>query len=197
MKSFILIFTFSLLSLILKAQETFVPGFTGFGTLGLCTSQINGDGLVGFNKFGINVGAGTAYRISPGVSLGFDLLYNRRGSRDYNSIGNAVDSLYRVNYVDLPIRLNLRLNKKFTLRAGPYVGFLISASFFDGSAIRPTTNKYFPQDFGAGAGFVYKVSDKMGLELNIAQTLIFSANRFEGFYHLFCNANISYRLTKQ
>lgn len=76
--------------------------------LGFNTTQIDGDGLSGFHKFGAAAGAGAYIRLPKNLMLNFEILYSQKGSRSSKTEAAQLGGDYKLilDYIDIPISLN-------------------------------------------------------------------------------------------
>ena len=65
---------------------------------GGCFSQIDGDGVAGYHKFGFNAGGRVHVNFSERIAGTLELLFVQRGS--YSSFNGL---RYQLNYVDIPV----------------------------------------------------------------------------------------------
>lgn len=104
MKKLALLVLLALLPLEMKAQR-----IHAFVSAGATASQIEGDELRNFKKYGFSGGVGALASISSNNRWGLSVeaLFNQRGSR---STGDTRNYLYRMtltaNYVDIPVMLH-------------------------------------------------------------------------------------------
>ncbi len=109
------------------AQREFKGGLMAGGV----TSQISGDGLGGWDKFGLVGGAWVEIPLSDRMGLNMSMKYINKGSR------TKVDSVsfqtfgYYLNYIDVPLLLTYRVNSAsqknpVDLLLGPSVGILLN-----------------------------------------------------------------------
>lgn len=135
----ILIFI-SLITMQLGAQNK----FSAAATLGFTAAQLGGDGISGYDKLGMVAGLKLGYPISKKWDLNMDLLYSQRGSRSSFGVGSGVDSLTKLNYIEIPVYITLNdwyveseNYNKVGAFAGLSYGYLISVQsnqrIFDGN----------------------------------------------------------------
>lgn len=93
--SLMLVFSISLFS---------QPGFNASIIGGLTTSQINGDGHAGYDKFGFVAGIQTGFFISKKSELALEFLYSQRGSQSkvLKGTGIPVERIH-LDYIEIPI----------------------------------------------------------------------------------------------
>ncbi|MBK9283299.1 MAG: PorT family protein [Sphingobacteriaceae bacterium] len=96
--------------------------------IGLNGAQIHGDSYNGFNKAGVFGGLSVNARLSKRLSIDQGFYFSQKGSRHNPNPEKNDYSFYFVNlnYLDLPLSLNLQLNKDFYLCGGPSFAYLIS-----------------------------------------------------------------------
>lgn len=92
--------------------------FIGLIHGGISTSQINGDGFGGYNKFSLNTGIGTRAQFSDKLKLQIELNYAGRGSRKrLNDPSSRPTSKFSLHYIDIPILFKFN-TWKFEFEAG-------------------------------------------------------------------------------
>ena len=103
--------------------------FNGGYTVGLTASQIRGDGIEGFNKFGPHVGALVEVRKYRDLGFQLGLVYNQKGSRKVQNpkIGDYSNWGYKFTYIDVPVTASYDWREGFTVGTGLQPGVLISA----------------------------------------------------------------------
>jgi hypothetical protein len=121
-----------------NAQDNFYvqddKTFKGFVAAGANFSQIDGDNYVGYNKVGINAGAGVLAMLGHDVGIGLELLYSRKGSKS-NVVKPASTYAFDIlhykailNYVDIPLQLYFVDKRKDQFGAGISYSRLINQS---------------------------------------------------------------------
>ena len=81
-------------------------------------------------KFGFNAGVYAKLPITTGFSIQPELLYSVKGAKDTYSNFVQGDGEYRfnLNYLELPVLAVVNITRNFSIHAGPYVGYLVSAN---------------------------------------------------------------------
>lgn len=162
-----------------------------FVTSGITASQVEGDELRNFKKYGYTggVGALTSLGSSNRWGLSVEALFSQRGSR---STGDTRHYLYRmrltVNYVDIPVMLHWQdPNGGMLFGLGLNYGRLVSQphgemGFNDHFFMPDTTDlKFLPYDFGVVADARFSIW--RGLQLGIRwQYSILPVKRDWNFY---------------
>lgn len=149
--------------------------FKGGILVGGVTSQISGDGLGGWDKFGFSAGAWVNAPLNEKIGLGLSMKYITKGSRTeqdtltYNSFG------FYLNYIDVPILLTYdvkKKNSKFTFSIGPYIGFLLKQDIIINGASYDVNPKFKSTDIGGQVGAAWWPKEKLFLELMMATSVI-------------------------
>jgi len=107
----------------MKGQE-----FNGGVMAGVVGSQVAGDTYSGFHKPGVFAGGFVNYQFNRHSILQMELEFFQKGSRkNPNYDKNDFDQyLFRVNYVELPVLYQWKLNDRLKFEAGPSLGFFIN-----------------------------------------------------------------------
>ncbi|MFM7106069.1 MAG: outer membrane beta-barrel protein, partial [Flavobacteriales bacterium] len=96
---------------------------------GAVTSQISGDGLGGWDKFGLMGGGEVAVPLSEKWSFSGGIRYTQKGSRTKRDTINFNTFAYKLEYIDLPLKLlysQTRNGEDFlTFGAGVSAGYLM------------------------------------------------------------------------
>lgn len=143
---------------------------------GLNIANLVGDDAGDANVF-IGFSAGFFIEIPVTDKLVFqpEILYSAQGSKSEGIIdGYNVDATLKFNYINVPLMFKYQVANKFSLEAGPYIGFLTSAKLkFDveglGSDTVDMKDDVKSTDFGIGVGMNYEFSD-----------VIFANARYQG-----------------
>ncbi len=110
----------------------FYVGLTASGQLfhggiiaGLAGTQVAGDNYSGYNKAGLFAGGFVSLDVGQKSAFQMELTYFQKGSRENPREKNAYQSyLLRLNYIEMPIFYQYKAGR-FTIEAGPSVGFLL------------------------------------------------------------------------
>ena len=119
--------------------------------------------------YGFNAGVYATLPISDFVAIQPEILYSAQGSKSegpLNIEGDIYDvkATLKMNYINVPVMFKYQIADKFSLEAGPYVGFLTKAKLeFDieglGSGTEDMKDNVKSTDFGIGVGMNYEFSD--------------------------------------
>ena len=108
-------------------------GFEGIFTLGINGSQIDGDGLSGFNMPGFYLGAAAQFHIDDQWAIGPEFLFSQKGARttiDDEGVRYIPHVRTRLHYAEFPVLAYFRPTtlRTFSFHAGPSIGYLISGN---------------------------------------------------------------------
>lgn len=182
MKTTLLFFLFfALSSLLLHSQDdkTFKP----YIVLGVNTSQIEGDGMKGYSKFGGNGGFGVYFKIKPNWSISTEILYNMKGAsgtpRDDN--GNFTPVSYAkiiMDYAEVPIFLSYHDKKVAMFGLGISLGGLARSDFSynDNSGVGNKDPLFFDiyrkYDLSGLINITFKIKKHFGFNLRGSYSII-------------------------
>lgn len=114
------------LTLLLLSTAAFSQNFGGGLYIGMSTSQIDGDGLRGFDLPGLNIGAFTDINLNSKSKLQLELAFIQKGARELPS---DTSNFYRarLNYIEVPLLYIYRW-KKLSIEIGPAFDLLVSST---------------------------------------------------------------------
>jgi len=156
--------------------QSFGQGFKAKAIIGVNGNQIDGDGLYGFNKPGLLVGAGTAFYISDKWSVEPQLLYSEKGSRssDKEAETSMQRIIFRMHYIELPIVANYHINPQFTVLGGFSPNYLFRAQLDNGTNLGfvDRTDFFRRMDYCANLGLEFMVTEHLGLNMRWSYSLL-------------------------
>ncbi|MEO6174773.1 MAG: porin family protein [Flavobacterium circumlabens] len=156
-----------------NAQET------KFGVKGgVNLSTLTGDVEDATSKAGFHVGGFAEFKISDKFSIQPEVLYSTQGAKekgqvDFNGAVYDVEMDYKLAYINVPILAKYYVAEKFSLEAGPQIGFLVSAkgeaTVGGNSAEDDIKDSFESIDFGVdfGAGYDFTENLSVGLRYNL------------------------------
>ena len=159
--------------------------FRAHALLGLNASQIDGDGLWGYNQAGILGGVKVALPLSDAISLQAGMLYSAKGSR--NGEFEPGFTIIRLSYLELPVEIQGQLVNRVYLFGGLSPNYLINARSDLGSGFEPSRTGFRNFDLNFIAGVLYRFADNAGVQVRItegvrsANTLQYLRNRALSF----------------
>ena len=100
--------------------------FHGGIIAGLAGTQVAGDTYSGYNKAGLFAGGFVSLDAGEKSAFQMELTYFQKGSRENPREKNGYQSyLLRLNYIEMPVFYQYKAGR-FTVEAGPSVGFLLN-----------------------------------------------------------------------
>lgn len=198
--------TFSILSLSsltqLKAQN-----FEGYLVGGATTSQIEGDDLSGFTKWGFFAGPSVSYPFGENFHIGMQMLWVQKGSKRDKNESQAIvgdwETLH-LDYIEVPFFAEYRFDDKWRANGGLGVGYLVNASENQLDANIADSFKRFEPTFFLGGS--YRFTDRMHLYTRISSSILtisegvnesFFEQRNAGLYNISLSIGIQYDLNME
>lgn len=143
--------------IILAAIAVMAFGFTNaqetrFGVKGgLNLTTLTGDATNANSLVGFQVGGFAEIKIIKKLAIQPELLYSTQGAK-YDNFGDT-----KLDYLNIPVLAKYYITDKFTVEAGPQIGFLLSAKD-DGQDIKSDTRSV---DLGFNFGGGYNFTDNL------------------------------------
>jgi hypothetical protein len=179
---------------------------------GFNAAQIDGDNYHGYNKFGFDGGVAAMVRFHKYVSVSMSLDFSMKGAKAaLKTDNNPADSgLYKVklNYIEIPIMLNIHDKKIVMFSIGPQISFLVGYKEYGlaGNDITNNPKPYFgygqpakvqldgvaalhfiiKDHFGFGGKFTYSILKMRGAAIY---------NRYPGEYNNVLTFDVEYILS--
>ena len=164
MKKSVLVIAMMIMSTtFISAQEYIYFGVKG----GVNFSSFNGDGYDDFvnpeERTSFHLGLLAEIPVSDRFSIQPEVLYSAQGY-DIASIDGGDDIEYQLDYINVPVLAKVYLFNRFSLEAGPQIGFLVheevdSNPTGDGGDFNLNDDQFKKVDFGVGIGASYKISN--------------------------------------
>lgn len=137
---------------------------------GINLANIAGDDAGDANMYvGFNAGMFVEIPVTDKLTIQPEILYSAQGSKSEGPLvieGNVydVEATIKLNYINIPVMFKYQVANKFSLEAGPYVGFVTSAKMKVevsgyGSDTVDMKDMVKSTDFGLGLGMNYEFSD--------------------------------------
>lgn len=161
-----------LLSLFLLSASIHAQDFSGGLITGFTTSQVNGDGVGGFYKFGISFGGYVERSIHELLDGQIELRFTQKGAA--NQTGTFKISL---GYIEVPCIIKYRLYDNVTIFGGGGFGVPLYASYYD-MGITVKTPDFDPLDILFYTGGIVRLTETIVLDLRTSYTLIPINRRF-------------------
>ena len=147
-----------------------VPGFN--------LSQLDGDGLSGFDKIGLNSGFRISYPLRSNRALSLGIFLDQRGSRTSLIQNNSFSQSLSLNYISMPMSYEFHSwfqedisEYKVKIRPGLNISrlFSVTSSHADFDA---ALNRYRRWDFSLYLGFSYLLSSSSRIEMKIERSIL-------------------------
>jgi hypothetical protein len=141
---------------------------------GLSSSQISGDGLAGFDKFGVSAGPFVRAKWSESSSAKVNILFINKGSRKNANpkINDFRTYAIRLTYLEVPILYNYDYKDKLRGEAGIAIGTLLSSlqvdNGFEFGFARPFKKTEYSMVFGVN----YKFNPNFFVNLRYTNSII-------------------------
>ncbi len=109
-------------SVTLKAQR-----IMGALIVGVNATQVDGDEVFGYHKFGLNTGAAAIVPIKDKWSFSIETIYNQKGSHQRPRFIDTLDGSYdlKLNYLDVPVLIHYTDKDIITAGLGASWGGLV------------------------------------------------------------------------
>jgi hypothetical protein len=164
------------LSQVFCAQNESTNRFSLGYCIGPVSSQMSGDGLGGFDKFGGTAGLSLKANISDRSDLLLGMGFISKGSRAPLDTLTRNVFAFRLNYIQIPITWQIRWNERINVHLSPYTAFLVHQSIMSNKmtySMRDSGQPAFNDwDFGVNAGIGFVLSDNSSLVFEYGQSVI-------------------------
>jgi hypothetical protein len=173
---YIIIGIFIFVSAVFMANAQRIKGELIFG---MNMTQIDGDEVFGFHKFGLNTGVGAIYPFNKHWSLGIETIFSQKGSYQKESI--EVDTLptpyynIRLNYLEVPVLVYFEDKGTMTFGLGFSWGRSIGIEEIEhGKKIETTTlaGPYKRDDVNVLADIRFKIWKKLKFNFRYAYSVL-------------------------
>lgn len=144
-----------------NGQVDFSGGLIGGGV----SSQISGDGLAGWDKFGFTGGAWIHMDFNGNIGTWMGMQYMNKGSKKQADPDNGDFNTFafKLDYIEVPLLMTYT-RKNWRLGLGPSVGILINQKIdFNGAVYEPTP-AFNRLDFSANLSIAWLISESSILE---------------------------------
>lgn len=162
---------------------------------GANASQVNGDKLAGFDKFGLNLGAGIRRNISQKAGIQLEFLYSEKGSRDVVSPSNPIpDTLFQFNYIDIPIVYTYNVYPKLNVELGIFNSIRTKASYSDFVNTYDRESIIRSTDHGVVGGINYQLWEHLSINARMSQSIFDINASIDRYFNLVTSFSIRYSL---
>jgi opacity protein-like surface antigen len=129
---------------------------------GLNMSNFGGDAEGTDMKVGFQVGGFAEIKISDKFAVQPELLFTNLGAKE-DFMGTTVTN--NLNYIAIPVMAKYFVAEKFSIEAGPQIGFLMSAKAEAEGESVDIKDALNSTDFGLNLGFGYDFTENIGVGL--------------------------------
>ena len=144
--------------------------------LGFSASQVHGDQISGFNKFGLSTGASVDMHRNGRDGVQFGLFYTQKGSRRVPDTKNGDFNSwrYRFTYIDLPLIRTWNPSPDWWWGAGLQPSVLVSAEedFYGNGYSELSYLELNSIDLSGVLQAGYQLSENAALEVRLSQSLL-------------------------
>lgn len=173
MKRFIILMILSLSTIAAVRAQYFKGGLTG----GVNVSQIDGDYLGGYNKFGFQAGGFVNYDITDKFVGLLELKYIQKGKVKTADPTVGETDYFKVvlDYVQLPIIVQYKIGYNFRIELGLGLGYLLQDRFYDGYGKFPNDQlgyKYYEFELASILGISYDLNEQWFFNVRWCKSLI-------------------------
>ena len=160
--------------------------FKASAVMGFTLAQIDGDGLLGYDKVGLSAGLKIAYPLEDKLDIGMELLYSQRGSQSGFLAGGATIQQTHLDYFEIPIYVTLKdwyIEKdgyhKIGIHAGFSYGYLLNITSANG-LYEQDINEFNTSDISWLIGPSYSPNPRWTFTARFTRsfTKLFKSNRF-------------------
>jgi hypothetical protein len=165
----------------ISAQYNFKAAIVGGFTL----SQIDGDGLLGYDKVGISTGLKLNYNLNEKWGANFEMLYSQRGSQaGFLSSGDEIQKTH-LDYIELPFYININDwwiegEDYFKIRAhaGFSYGYMMNISSANG-VFEEDIDNFNRSDVSGLVGVSYAINNRWSFTARFTRafTKLFKSNK--------------------
>ena len=171
--------------IILSAVAVLAFGFTNaqgvkFGAkVALNVASLTGDVEDASSLVGFQIGGFAEFKISEKFAFQPELMYSAQGGKEtFQEGGSDIDVTTKLGYINIPLMAKYYVAEKFSLEAGPQIGFLTSAkNKFEGGGeslevdVKDSTSSVdFGLNLGAGYDFTEKLSAGVRYNFGLSNT---------------------------
>lgn len=140
---------------------------------GFSTSQLSGDGLSGFNKAGLTLGAASGLNLNEKISAKIEFLFVQKGSKKPITENDPRTYKVTLNYMEVPIIFSYHYKPKIILEAGPSVGYLIGFKEEDETGVFPYSQPFNKTETCFILGINYILKENIGINVRYSNSVLY------------------------
>ena len=173
---YIVVAFFTITVFVYKAEAQRIKGEL---IVGMNTTQIDGDEVFGFHKYGLNLGVGAIYPFTNHWSLSIETIFNQKGA--YQNTDLEKDTLaepyynIRLNYLEVPVMIHYEDRETLTFGLGFSWGRTVGIEEIEhGKKVETTTlaSPYKRDDVNVLADVRFKIWKKLKLNFRYAYSVL-------------------------
>lgn len=140
---------------------------------GFNVTQVDGDDLTGYHKFGANVGAGAYIRLPKNLSVSFEILYSQKGSKSSSVEKDIIGGKYKLilDYIDVPLMFNYHDKEIAIFGAGISVNNLIRYKQTFTGASKPPDQEYKRIGIDGVMSVTFLIKGKIGVNMRYSYSM--------------------------
>jgi len=145
--------------------------------LGFNGTQVDGDDLGGYRKFGLNAGGAAFVMLPKNFSVNFEILYSQKGSKKTNNqLFIEAPSKLSLDYVDVPLIFNYHdkdsKGKDIAIFGLGFVfNSLVRYKVEDEYGVLDLENPYHRFGLEAAANIIFKFAKRFGINLRFTYSI--------------------------
>ena len=183
MKIRLIISSLCILSLGIAHSQNFRAGILA----GVAGTQVDGDGLSGYDKGGLNFGGLSNFKWNDRWSSQFEITYFQKGCRSpFDSTGTRIDYRLHLHYIEIPVLMiyHFKLKGRWMAESGFSFAKLLDSKFEQDGIEYEGNFKKYDYDYLLGVG--YALGSKLFLNLRFSYSVtpiapsIYHARQFFG-----------------
>ncbi|CAN5198544.1 hypothetical protein BH09BAC1_BH09BAC1_00240 [soil metagenome] len=139
---------------------------------GMNVSQVDGDGIAGYRKFGANGGAAAYINLPKSFMVSFEILYSMRGAKasNYETIRDGRKLKLDLDYIEVPFMINYNDRDKAIFGVGVSWNTLVRSNISPEVLAENVVFKRTNLDFVGGVTFLIK--KRYGINLRYSYSII-------------------------
>ena len=155
----------------------------GAAIIGVNASQVDGDEVYGYKKFGLNTGLSAIVPFGDHWAVSIENIYNQKGAHQKPIYSDSLDGSYdlKLNYLEVPVLVHFNDKDIITVGAGFSWGRLIKVSEqrngWDMPATTLKSGIYNKNDFNVLVDVRFRVFDRFRFNVRYAYSMTPIATR--------------------
>jgi len=171
MKKFLPVKFWSIIIFILISVTASGQYFKGGLMVGITGSQMDGDNLDGFNKFGLSGGVFATRELNYLWGIQAELKFIMKGAA--KPATNFDPTIYKMTlfYYELPVLVTLKAAQKVKFESGLAFGYLTRANLNNEAGMQNVTSQFSNTDVSVLAGVYFILNEKLSTNLKYSYSI--------------------------